>query len=144
MIFKFAMVACSAMLLGLMQPAAANAASLSSVQGEVLVDSGQGLKPVNGAANLRLGDTVIAQKGSAKVIYPDGCTVNVDPGASVTIGEKSPCAAQANVPAGQIAEVAPGAAGLSPAALALGGLAISGGVAVAVSQKKGDKHSASP
>lgn len=134
MISKFAMLACGAMLFSLGQLASASAASLSSVQGEVLLDAGKGLKPVTGAANLKAGDTVIAQKGSAKVTYPDGCTVNVDPGASVTVTEKSPCAAQASVPTSQVAAAAAGAAGLSTAAI----------VAIAVSQKRGSKHSASP
>lgn len=131
-------------LASLAQTAGAGAASLSGVQGEVLVDAGQGPKPVTGAANLGVGNTVIAQNGSAKLTYPDGCAVNIDPGASVTIGEKSPCAAQAGIQTGQVAPAAVGAAGLSTAALVVGGVVVAGAVGVAVSQKKGNKHSVSP
>ena len=144
MISKFAMLACGAMLFSLGQLASANAASLSSVQGEVLLDAGKGLKPVTGAANLKAGDTVIARKGSAKVTYPDGCTVNVDPGKSVAIVEKSPCAAQASAPSGSAAAAAPAAAGLSTAAMVVGGVAVAAGVGIAASEKRGSKHSASP
>ena len=124
----------------------AEAASLSGVQGDVLVDAGQGPKAVAGAANLKAGDIVVARKGSAKLIYPDGCTVNVDPGNSATVAEKSPCAAQASTQTGQVAAAGPAAAtaGLSTTALVVGGLAIAGGVAVIASQKDGKKSGASP
>jgi hypothetical protein len=144
MMSKMAIAACGALMCCLSQVGAAGAASLSGVQGEVLVNAGQGLKPVTGAANLKAGDIVIAQKGSAKLIYPDGCTINIDPGASATISEKSPCAAQASTQTGQVAAAAPAAAGLSTTALVVGGLAIAGGVALAASQKDGNKKSASP
>jgi hypothetical protein len=122
----------------------ASAASLSGVQGEVLINAGQGLKPATGAANLKGGDIIIAQKGSAKLTYSDGCTIHIAPGSSATVGEKSPCAAQANVQTGQVAAAAPAAAGLPTAALAAGGLAIAGGVAIVAGQKDGKKKSASP
>lgn len=143
MISKIAVAACGALLFCLSQGGIASAASLSGVQGEVLVNAGQGLKPVTGAANLKAGDIVIAQKGSAKLIYPDGCTINIDPGASATISEKSPCAAQASTQTGQVAAAAP-AAGLSTTALVVGGVAIAGGLALAASQKNDKKKSASP
>jgi hypothetical protein len=136
---KFTTLIGSFAALCMIQLGVAGAASLSGINGEVLVDKGQGPKVVTGGANLKSGDLVIVQKGSATLTYSDGCQIHVDPGSSTTVSEKSPCAAQASntpatqpspqgspAPAGGYAGAGLGAGGigLSTAALAVGAIAV--------------------
>jgi hypothetical protein len=72
--------------------AAARAATVTVAQGQVLVNSGQGYRLVNGSAQLEPGATVVANPGAiAEVAYPGGCTVTVQPGSVYVIASQAPC-----------------------------------------------------
>ena len=65
------------------------AATVQVVQGKVSVNQGQGYKQVGAASAVSTGDQVMAAPGSrAKILYSDGCAVDVYPGAVVTVPEK--------------------------------------------------------
>jgi hypothetical protein len=71
------------------------AATVTATQGQVLINRGQGYQLVTTSVQASAGAIVIANPGgSAEVSYPDGCRVNVMPGAVVTIAPESPCKAQ--------------------------------------------------
>jgi hypothetical protein len=113
--------------------AAALAASLDAVQGEVLVNRGAGYQVVRGPTSLKPGDSVIVNPGSsAQITYADGCSVPVEMGSVKTVGEQSPCVTQGTGPQG------PG--GLNATTLAIGAVAVGGiaGAAVLLSQGGGD------
>ncbi len=70
-----------------------NAATLQSVTGEVLINSGAGYRPVTSGSEAKVGNIVMASPGArAWLVYPDKCTVLVNPGAVVTVRAESPCA----------------------------------------------------
>jgi hypothetical protein len=64
-----------------------------SAKGAVMLNHGQGYAPISGPTVANTGDSVIAFAGGhATVIYPDGCTVDVnDRGTVVRVSETSPC-----------------------------------------------------
>jgi hypothetical protein len=70
----------------------ARAATVNAVQGQVLVNSGQGYRLVDGSAQLGAGATVVANPGAvAHVVYPGGCTVTVQPGSVYRVAAQAPC-----------------------------------------------------
>ncbi len=72
---------------------ACSAASIEPVQGQVSVNRGKGFVPVKSRADGKTGDLVmVSPDGAALVTYPDGCKVDVKPGAVTTIAPLSPCA----------------------------------------------------
>jgi hypothetical protein len=72
---------------------AAWAASIDPVQGELSVNQRQGFQKIDSRIEANVGDSVmVSPYGSATVSYPDGCKVNVRPGAVMTIAPLSPCA----------------------------------------------------
>ena len=108
---------------------------MQSVSGTVLVNHGNGFKPVSGTTKLGPGDTVMANPGSqAEIVFADGCRARVRPGAIVSIaagnnaekgtgwGEKSPCAIQ--ITTGSIAKDGQSPNGASSA----GSLGVTSGV----------------
>ena len=69
-----------------------HAASVTVVQGQVLVNSGQGYRLVEGSTVLDAGATVVANPGAvAHVLYPGGCRVTVEPGSVYQIASQPPC-----------------------------------------------------
>jgi hypothetical protein len=69
------------------------AATIQPGQGNLSINQGQGFQPVNSRVDANVGDAVmVAPGGAATVVYDDGCTVNVQPGAVTTIAPLSPCA----------------------------------------------------
>jgi hypothetical protein len=49
--------------------------------GDLTINQGQGFKPITGAANANVGDSVmVGPGGSATIVYEDGCKVDVRPG----------------------------------------------------------------
>jgi hypothetical protein len=65
------------------------AATVEVLQGQVSVNQGQGYKQVAAASAVSTGDQVMAAPGSrGKIVYADGCAVDVYPGAVVTVPEK--------------------------------------------------------
>src|SRR5215210_3961409 len=68
------------------------AATVTTQQGQVLLNRGQGFKQVPGSAQAGAGAKVVANPGGlGQVTYPDGCTVTVQPCSVYTIAQESPC-----------------------------------------------------
>lgn len=68
------------------------AASVANIQGQTLVNTGNGFKQLVGATEAGPGAKVMANPGGqGQVTYPDGCTVTVNPGQVYTIAPVSPC-----------------------------------------------------
>lgn len=73
---------------------AASAATVESVQGKVLINHGDGFQQASSGTPAKAGDLLMANAGgSAKLIYPGGCQVNVIPGRVVSVGNQPPCTA---------------------------------------------------
>ncbi len=106
------------------------AATVSTQQGQVLVNAGQGYRQVAGAVQAGAGASVVANPGGlGQVTYPDGCTVTVEPGTVYTIAQESPCNA--------------GPVGLNGTTFVLGAVAVGGIGAAAIIVGNKDK-AASP
>jgi hypothetical protein len=68
------------------------AAMVTRLQGNVEVDTGRGFHRISGAVDVAAGSTVMAgPRGRGEIIYPDGCRVQVEPGAVVVVASDSPC-----------------------------------------------------
>jgi hypothetical protein len=79
--------------LSLLIGTACSAATLEPVQGDLSINQGQGFQKVDSRIDANVGDSVmVGPAGSATVSYPDGCKVDVQPGAVMTIAPLSPCA----------------------------------------------------
>jgi hypothetical protein len=126
------------------------AATVISDQGHVLLNRGDGYRLVTQPTEAAPGHLVIVNPGGAgRVMYPDGCTADVRPGAVYSIAQRSPCQAAASAShvetGGTITppppEAKPEGSSLTP--LLIGGAAIGVGVGVLISQGGKDK-SASP
>lgn len=80
-------------LIGGLTSGSAAAAMLQPGQGDLTINQGQGFRPVNSRVDAHVGDAVmVGPDGSATVVYDDGCKVDVQPGAVMTITPLSPCA----------------------------------------------------
>jgi hypothetical protein len=100
-----------------------SAATVESLQGQTLINRGQGYQLIERSTEAYPGTTVVANPGSsAQVVYPDGCKVPVDPGSVYTIAPKSPC---------ETGE-ASGGTGISTTWLVVGGVVAAGGGAAAL------------
>ena len=120
-----------------------HAATVTAVQGQVLVNSGQGYRLVDGSIQMGPGATVVANPGAlAQVVYPNGCIVTVQPGSVYLIASQEPCPAMAREQI-QTNQASPsrksesttetaGPSGVSPTTLALGAAAIGAGAAAAI------------
>jgi len=116
--------------------AATQAAMLQEIKGVVLVDRGGGFDITDGPTQLNPGDSVIANPGGgAEVIYPDGCTVPVQPGAVIAAQKKSPCSKEGAEPevaekneAGQV----DAGGGFNTTSLLIGGAVVGLGAGAAV------------
>ncbi len=78
-----------AMLLGF----TAQAATLDSIQGDVLVSrEGSGYRVARAPTMLKAGDSVLANPGgAARVLYDNGCVVRIQPGMVLNIAEDPVC-----------------------------------------------------
>ena len=77
----------------LLASSSATAASLENVMGAVLVNRGDGYKTIDHSAVLTPGHSVMAKPGgSARLVYDNGCVVEVRPGAVVAVRSEAPCA----------------------------------------------------
>src|SRR6185369_12224165 len=64
-------------------------ATLQTVTPQVSVNKGQGYKQVAAASEVSVGDQVMAAPGGrGKIVYPDGCVIDVYPGAVITVPGK--------------------------------------------------------
>ena len=69
--------------------------------GDLTINQGQGFKPVTNRSSANIGDSVmVGPGGSATLTYEDGCKLNVQPGAVVTVAPLSPCASGSNAQTG--------------------------------------------
>lgn len=69
------------------------AATVTGLQGQVLVNTGNGFQQVQGTMQVGTGARVIVnQGGQASIQYEDGCNVPLNPGQLYTIAAASPCA----------------------------------------------------
>jgi hypothetical protein len=110
------------------------AAVVNATQGQVLVNQGSGYQQVAGSIEASPGATVVVNPGgAAQIVYPDGCSVAVQPGSVYTIAPQSPCLAQN----GQATT------GVNGTTLALGAVVVGGGVAALLLLNSNDK-AASP
>ena len=84
-------LAMTAFIIGVFLGAPASAATIQSVKPEVSVNRGQGYQEVVTAATpAKDGDQVMAGPGGrGKIVYSDGCAVDVYPGSVVTVKEGS-------------------------------------------------------
>jgi hypothetical protein len=70
------------------------AATVESIEGTVSINRGEGYHQITAPTQIKAGEFVMAGPGgSAEVVYYDGCSVKVQPGAVVTIAREPPCAA---------------------------------------------------
>jgi hypothetical protein len=106
----------------------ADAALLEPVRGGVRVNHGDGYLAVHGVTDVNPGDQVMVDpKGQARLVYPDGCKVNVKAGSVAVVGAKSPCTKHAA--AVEPALVVAGALAAAGAGIGVGVAAASGGQA---------------
>jgi hypothetical protein len=78
---------------------------VNALQGQVLVNTGQGYRLVDGSIQLEAGATVVANPGAvAQVVYGGGCTVTVQPGSVYQIAGGAPCGTARPVPSGALAD----------------------------------------
>ena len=91
----------------------AQAATLSALHGDVMVNSGMGFRKAGGTMKVKPGDLVLAGPESSAVLsYDDGCSAPVQADSVVAIGAQSPCALQGQTQVqGQAAIAAAGAGG---------------------------------
>ena len=70
------------------------AATVDSLEGQILLNRGDGFQQLAAPTTANPGDSVMASAdGNAKLRYADGCVIDIRPGAVVSVGEKSPCTA---------------------------------------------------
>jgi hypothetical protein len=113
--------------------ATAHAATVTAVQGQVLVSTGAGYRLVDGAAQVGPGGTVVANPGAiARVAYGSNCVVTVQPGSVYSIAVQPPCGAEGPRGKGKSDDTKAAAAGSGSGSgwmIAGAGLAAGGGVA---------------
>jgi hypothetical protein len=115
----------------------ADAATVRALQGQVLVNSGEGYRLVEDSTILEAGATVVANPGAvAQVVYGGGCAVTVQPGSVYVIAGNPPCQSGAPTQTGGLTEnnggtpTTGGGVGTGTAwAIGIGAVAIGGGVA---------------
>lgn len=65
------------------------AATFQPVQSPVSISRGEGYQQVSAATKVSIGDQIMAGPGGrGKIVYPNGCVVDVNPGAVVTVTGK--------------------------------------------------------
>jgi hypothetical protein len=94
-----------ALVLALSSGGIARAATVNALQGQVLVNTGQEYRLVDGSIQLEAGATVVANPGAvAQVVYGGGCRVTVQPGSVYQIAGGSPCGNAQSAPPGAVAD----------------------------------------
>ena len=108
----------------------AQAAFLDSIHGGVWINRGNGYVAVRGATEAKTGDSIMAAaKGRARLVYSDGCAVDIQSGSVVVVGTESPCAKGATNNEGVGTEAGLGTTGMVVSGLAFA--AVGGGIAAA-------------
>jgi hypothetical protein len=84
--------AAAAFLAAFLVSSAASAATVETVEGQVSLNRGDGYRPIAVVAAAKSGDLVMASPGgSGKIVYADGCAVEVKPGTVIAVQSQSPC-----------------------------------------------------
>jgi hypothetical protein len=115
----------------------ARAATVRALEGQVLVNAGQGFSLVNGSTQLEPGATVVANPGAvAHVVYAGGCTVTVQPGSVYLVAARAPCQTGEQTQSGGLTDAAgssgtAGSSGVSGTTWFIGGAAVVAGGAAA-------------
>lgn len=121
-----------AMIAAVAFAAAAHAATVRAVQGQVLVNAGQGYRLVDGSTQLEPGGTVVANPGAiAEVVYGGGCTVTVQPGSVYLVASQPPCRRGEPTETGGLTDTGGSSGAGSGTAWAIGAIAVVGGGAAA-------------
>lgn len=93
---KTALACLTAVAMWLAGPA--NATLLEQIRGDVMVDDGNGFRPVQGAIVVNPGTRIMARTGaSAMIKYSDKCIAEVTPGAIVSVAGEGGCASSPHV-----------------------------------------------
>ncbi len=86
------------LIISLFAAGAAHAATLSDIKGDVRVSHGEGFVAVKGSAEVEPGAKIkVGQKAGVKLVYSDGCSINVPAGALATVAKQSPCSYRAQL-----------------------------------------------
>jgi hypothetical protein len=107
------------------------ATTVTAEQGQVLLNSGQGYRLVQGSTNVNPGDMIVVNPGGmARITYDDGCVTEVRPPAVTAISTQSPCQQKQSSPQGEPqGEPQSGMGGISTTHVLLGTALVGGGVA---------------
>jgi hypothetical protein len=127
-------------LAALLASGSANSAALEEATGDVWIGREDGFASVHGSAEVSPGDRIkVGRKGGARLVYPDGCSVAVQPHSLTRVSKHSPCSFNAQVidpstgpgslTTGQMAAVGFGLLGAAGGGIAAG-LASGGGTQV--------------
>jgi hypothetical protein len=88
-LFKYVAAAASAIALG----GSAVAATVTSIEGRLQINTGSGYHTVSGTTEAKPGASVmVGPGGKAEILYADGCRTPVTPGAVAVVAPVSPCA----------------------------------------------------
>ena len=84
------------LVISLIFGSAAHAATVKTIEGNVLINRGNGYESVGGTAQAQVGDSIMVRTdGVAQIIYADGCAVIVQAGSVVSVGPPSSCKTRA-------------------------------------------------
>jgi len=152
-------------------PVEVAAASISPQSGKVYINIGKGFHPISGVVEVEPGAQVMLRKGgAARISYGSSCSVQIDGGRVWRVAKKAPCAPGkstinlvnrktyvgadnpdtwetqvSSAEPAQAAAAAPATGGaLSSSALVIGGLAVAGGVGLAVAASGGGSSDNTP
>ena len=112
---------------------AAQAATLDGVQGEVMVNRGNGYELATNGMELQPGDVVVVNPGgAAQLTYGSGCAVPLQVGAVVPVSTTAPCSP---LTTGATETPAP----LNAMTFTIGAVVVGGGIAALVALNGNDK-----
>lgn len=116
------------------------AATLTTLQGTVLLNRGGGYQPTTGSVEVKAGDSILVNLGGlAQLSYDDCATYEIKPGDVMYVSEKEAVQCAAGV-----LEGAAGLGGLGANGLVIGGLAVAVGVGIVAGVSSGSDSPSSP
>lgn len=119
---------------------AAGAATLTPMQGDVLLNQGGGYKAVTVPVEVKAGDSILVNpKGLAQLSYGDCATYEIKPGDVVYVAEQSAVTCVGAAGGGGL-----GLGALGGSGLVVGGLAVAVGVGVIAGVSSGSDSPSSP
>ncbi|MFY9643321.1 MAG: hypothetical protein WAK07_20830 [Rhodomicrobium sp.] len=115
----------------------AQAATLTNVEGAVSINRGNGDQQGAAGVELNPGDRVKAGKGSADILYANGCSTRVDANHVMVVLATPPACGGGGLKDGVVAVE-------EPSSLLIGGLIVAGGAGAAIAIANSNNHPASP